>query len=659
MKEKRNLSISEKRQLYCNANGKCEKCFKLLEQGWHAHHILPFSLGGKTHIKNSMALCKECHIKIHKNLKNGVNRIMSNLKLRQWQSDAFDVVTTSNNKVKLIEAAPAAGKTFFAGVCANHYINNTKINNFVIIVSPTINIQENFINEFHNHFKIELNDKVNMSNPLVNYNGVSITYNALCNNDIIETFKIWVNNGCDIMFIFDEIHHSSELNKWGNIFKKCSKISDNIICLTGTPFRSDNIKIPMINYDSEGTCIPDYKYNYSKCVQDNVCREIFFYTGDGSAKYAINGTLYSQELSKTQQNSISHVANTIFDSDQSFFKNFFIEANKKLNEYRKIDKNAGGIIICQPGYDKNDNRKLNKIAKTVYEITGEMPCVVASDIENSNAKINEFRNDSTKWIISIKMISEGVDIKRLKVGLIATNVNSELAFRQFIGRVLRINNLKNEREDATVFIPGFQHMLEMASRIREEAKCGIDSIKEKNEDLDDDDFIDNIDKNNNAMIYQPIESEYKNGIGISSFGDKYEYDDIMKAKDIIEEMDLSVNEADAMKIYSYLKSNFNVNSCNEKNIIEKNDKPIKDVILEKRKKYVNLAGHFTRIMIPHYGKEYNKKRGELKAKLYREVNKKLNADNLEQICNEMNIEDGIEKAIEWVEYYIEKAKNRK
>lgn len=40
-------------------------------------------------------------------------------------------------------------------------------------------------------------------------------------------------------------------------------------------------------------------------------------------------------------------------------------------------------------------------------------------------------------LINPRMVSEGVDIPRLRVGIYATNITKELTFRQIIGRVVR------------------------------------------------------------------------------------------------------------------------------------------------------------------------------------------------------------------------------
>lgn len=75
--------------------------------------------------------------------------------------------------------------------------------------------------------------------------------------------------------------------------------------------------------------------------------------------------------------------------------------------------------------------------KLLEAIEGEAPMIVHSQMNNPDARIKAFRNTDKRWIVSVAMISEGVDIKRLRVLVHLPNALTELAFRQAIGRVVR------------------------------------------------------------------------------------------------------------------------------------------------------------------------------------------------------------------------------
>ena len=50
-----------------------------------------------------------------------------------------------------------------------------------------------------------------------------------------------------------------------------------------------------------------------------------------------------------------------------------------------------------------------------------------------------FADGDAPWIVAVRMVSEGVDIPRLRVGVYATNTVTELFFRQAVGRLVRWN----------------------------------------------------------------------------------------------------------------------------------------------------------------------------------------------------------------------------
>ena len=65
------------------------------------------------------------------------------------------------------------------------------------------------------------------------------------------------------------------------------------------------------------------------------------------------------------------------------------------------------------------------------------------------------------------MVSEGVDIPRLAVGVYATSASTPLFFAQAIGRFVRV---RRPGETATVFLPSVPHLLGLASEMEAAAR---------------------------------------------------------------------------------------------------------------------------------------------------------------------------------------------
>ena len=62
MNNSRFFTVNQRNQLFLNSDGKCQSCKKEISlENFHADHIIPFSEGGQTELKNGQALCQECN----------------------------------------------------------------------------------------------------------------------------------------------------------------------------------------------------------------------------------------------------------------------------------------------------------------------------------------------------------------------------------------------------------------------------------------------------------------------------------------------------------------------------------------------------------------------------------------------------------------------
>jgi hypothetical protein len=57
--------------------------------------------------------------------------------------------------------------------------------------------------------------------------------------------------------------------------------------------------------------------------------------------------------------------------------------------------------------------------------------------QRAAAKLTAFTHSRDPWIVAVNMVSEGVDIPRLRVGVYATAAKTPLIFRQIVGRFVR------------------------------------------------------------------------------------------------------------------------------------------------------------------------------------------------------------------------------
>ena len=52
------------------------------------------------------------------------------------------------------------------------------------------------------------------------------------------------------------------------------------------------------------------------------------------------------------------------------------------------------------------------------------PTVVLSDDAGASKRIDEFSASDERWMVAVRMVSEGVDVPRLAVGVYATSVST-------------------------------------------------------------------------------------------------------------------------------------------------------------------------------------------------------------------------------------------
>lgn len=433
--------------------------------------------------------------------------------LRDWQQEATDIIL---QKVKaqeqdvLLVATPASGKTRTALRIAHklYFMNYIKR---IVVVVPTEHLKKQWAEDGH-LYNIDLDPMVENRigrERAEDYHGVVLTYAQLgMDANIHKHFT----DSTSTLVILDEIHHAGESKTWGNALKTAFENAFFRLSLSGTPFRRDNNQIPFVKYVND-VSVSDYVYSYQQAVEDNVCRSIYFPAYDGIMEWESEGVIYRHSFEEQiDQARESERLKTALDPGGKFMQQFFLDADKKLNEIRKgSHPDAGGLVLAI------DQEHAARIRKMVHELIGETPVIAVSDDKNASKHIKEYRRRKDKWLISVKMVSEGVDIPRLRVGVFATNVESELFFRQVTGRFIRVlAHLKSQ--DAYLFIPKRHELVRFAREIEQERDHALNTAKEK---YDKDLFGEVEPREKEEKNYKAISAEITGTIEIkTNFSDK-------------------------------------------------------------------------------------------------------------------------------------------
>lgn len=379
--------------------------------------------------------------------------------LRAWQTEALDAYFQNEPKDFLAAATPGAGKTTFALRLATELLRRRTIDR-ITVVTPTEHLKTQWADAAH---KVGIRLDPHFSNAqkrhAKQFHGVAVTYaqiamKAHIHQDLTDSARTLV--------ILDEVHHGGDALSWGDSLRIAFSRAERRLSLTGTPFRSDTAPIPFVSYlpDRDGVRVSqtDYDYGYGRALQDGVVRPVMFMVYAGSMRWRTRaGDEMEARLGQDNTKDVTSQAwRAALDPGGDWIPQVMQAANIRLTEVRQSIPDAAGLVIAT---DQDDARAY---AKVLQEITGEDPTVVLSDESGGGQKIDEFSAGTSRWMVAVRMVSEGVDVPRLAVGVYATSAATPLYFAQAIGRFVRA---RRRGETATVFLPNVPQLLQLAQEL--------------------------------------------------------------------------------------------------------------------------------------------------------------------------------------------------
>jgi superfamily II DNA or RNA helicase len=366
------------------------------------------------------------------------------IKLRAWQATAVAGMREWESGSYLIAAAPGAGKTRPALVLAGEMLR-AKVISRVVVVAPTTPLTTQWA-AAASALGLNLAPDSPDLRPPSDFDGVAITYARAASS----ATRIAAQCTADTLVIADEAHHLGEELAWGVGFAAAFGKASRWMLLSGTPFRSDATPIPGIEYDSDGIAVPDISYSYADSVRDGVCRPVTFIPYDGSLQWrsgddvieaGFDEALVGREASRRYRTAIS------VDLPDGLPR-ILSAANERLRGVRAGGHaDAGALCVAA------DSEHARAIAAILEQVTGKAPTIVLHTENRAGEKLRKFTKSRDEWIVAVNMVSEGVDIPRLRVGVYATAAKTPLVFRQIVGRFVR--TLPGRAPDQSwLYLPG-------------------------------------------------------------------------------------------------------------------------------------------------------------------------------------------------------------
>jgi superfamily II DNA or RNA helicase len=401
------------------------------------------------------------------------------MKLRKWQQDAINVCLpqfAKGRKLFVIEGCTGSGKTLCSATAGIIQLENSNAD-LVVVLTPNCGTRIGWKKAFEslrlNGNRVNVTDDVNFpldANVWVStYAGYSRVEEALCNRPV-----------SGIIAIIDEFHHPADTAEWGNAVDRLVSLCDHAIFLSGTPWKRDG-KIAVLcgeknihgenYYQEEGRIKADFVYDYAADLREPKTRgtvpvkfkfwDSFWRSPDGKVceiykdlpKFPSDEweTIeeweeWAKKCDKPLGRHLHFDLDTQSPGENQTIRRVIDEALSLLSKTRAdIERSCGqknvSVMLCV-AKSMSDARKISEYIQEIrpsYRVS-----VVVSDDNNGAKKLEKIAKqckenaaDKPDVIVSVGMISEGVDIPQIKVVAYLSAIITVLYFIQVVGRAIR------------------------------------------------------------------------------------------------------------------------------------------------------------------------------------------------------------------------------
>ncbi len=214
----------------------------------------------------------------------------------------------------------------------------------------------------------------------------------------------------------------------------------------------------------------DHSYGYAQALADGVVRPVLFLAYAGNMRWRTRaGDEVAARLGEPLTKDLTAQAlRTALDPAGQWVPAVLAAADVRLREVRRTVPDAGGLVIA------TDQRSARAYAAHLPRDQRRGPVVVVSDDPDASSRIEAFSAagaDGPRWMVAVRMVSEGVDVPRLAVGVWATTTATPLFFAQAVGRFVRA---RRRGETASIFLPSVPLLLRFAADLELERDHVLD-----------------------------------------------------------------------------------------------------------------------------------------------------------------------------------------
>jgi len=389
--------------------------------------------------------------------------MVRSVRLRPWQKRALDRLAETERPDFLAVATPGAGKTTFALTAAVHDLAANR-GRRLIVVAPTSHLKLQWADAAE-RFGLHLEPTWSPTKGALpaDVHGLVTTYQQVASSP--DPLRAMADRS---LVVLDEIHHAGDDRAWGSSVRHAFELAPRRLSLSGTPFRSDTLSIPFVNYVGD-EAVPDFEYGYGDALSDGrVVRPVYFPRINGFMEWitpdgGVAAASFDDALDKT---GAAQRLRTALSLDGEWLPAVLVQANDRLRNLRRHHPEAGGLVIA------SDQDHAKGIVDMLRVRCGVRASMAVSDDPRSSVRIAKFSSSTDPWIVAVRMISEGVDIPRLRIGVYATTTTTELFFRQAVGRFVRWTR-GVPRQKAYLFIPDDVRLRTFATQVADSRRHSL------------------------------------------------------------------------------------------------------------------------------------------------------------------------------------------
>ncbi|MFM7067912.1 MAG: DEAD/DEAH box helicase [Actinomycetes bacterium] len=397
------------------------------------------------------------------------------IRLRPWQKAALDRLSATSSSDFLAVATPGAGKTTFALTAAVQHLSDAP-GRRVVVVAPTSHLKMQWA-AAASRFGLHLDPAwVARDGALPSdMHGIVTTY-----QQVATSSAALAKLAAGAFVVLDEIHHAGDERAWGESVVAAFGDAAMRLSLSGTPFRSDTAAIPFVDYHLD-EARADYEYGYGDALSDGgVVRPVYFPRIGGFMEWVDAGgtsvtATFDDDLDRERSNQRLRTALSL---EGEWLPSVLDQAVERLAELRVQHSDAGGLVIAA---DQDHAKGIAELLRRRHRVK---VVVATSDDPSASDQISAFAAGTDPWIVAVRMVSEGVDVPRLRLAVFATTTTTELFFRQAVGRVVRwTRGVPDQR--AYFFVPDDprlrRHATAMAEQRRHSLRQRADERAERGE----------------------------------------------------------------------------------------------------------------------------------------------------------------------------------